>query len=239
MQRALDAFDLLLATVTAPAETAAVIIEPVLGEGGYIAAPPEYLEGLAARCAEHGMLFIADEVQCGFGRTGKMFAIDHYDVIPDVICMAKGIASGFPFSALGTRRDLDDLWPTGSHGGTYGGNAMGCAAALATIEVLTTDGFMDAVVERGDQLRAGLLDLQRRHDPVRDVRGLGLMLAAQFDTAARTSAIVDHCLTESKVIMMTAGSAGTTLRFMPPLNVTADEIDLALEALDKALVNAS
>ncbi len=114
-----------------------MIIEPVLGEGGYVAAPPGFLEAIDRRCKEHGMLFIADEVQSGFGRTGKMFAIEHYDVDPDIVCMAKGIASGFPFSALGTRRELDDRWPTGSHGGTYGGNPMGCAAALATIEVLT------------------------------------------------------------------------------------------------------
>ncbi len=236
VQRALDGFDLVLATSTDPKETAAVIIEPVLGEGGYIPAPPGYLEGLAARCRDHEMLFIADEVQSGFGRTGKMFAIDHYDVVPDIVCMAKGIASGFPFSALGTRRELDDKWPTGSHGGTYGANPMGCAAALATIELLTADGFMDNVDALGAHLRAGLIDLQAAHGALVDVRGLGLMLAAQFDTAARTSAVVAHCLNESKVIMMTAGHAGTTLRFMPPLNVTVDEIDIALSALEKALV---
>jgi 4-aminobutyrate aminotransferase len=129
VDRCLRGLDDLLLMVTAPSETAALIIEPVLGEGGYVAAPAGFLEGLDARCKQHGMLFIADEVQSGFGRTGKMLAIEHYDVKPDIVCMAKGIASGFPFSALGTRRELDDRWPTGSHGGTYGGNAMGCAAA--------------------------------------------------------------------------------------------------------------
>ena len=119
------------------------------------------------------MLFIADEVQSGFARTGTMFAIEQYDVRPDIVCMAKGIASGFPFSALGTRRELDDLWPTGSHGGTYGGNAIGCAAALATIEVLTADGFMDGVRDRGRQLWSGLRELQDRHDGIVDVRGPG------------------------------------------------------------------
>ncbi len=237
--RALAGFDDLLATVTAPSETAAVIIEPVLGEGGYTAAPAGFLEGLDARCKQHGMLFIADEVQSGFGRTGKMFAIEHYDVSPDIVCMAKGIASGFPFSALGTRRELDDRWPKGSHGGTYGGNAIGCAAALATIEVLTADGFMDHVNARGRQLADGLRELQQRHAGIVHVRALGLMIAAQFDTAARTSAVVSHCLREGKLITMTAGAAGTTLRFMPPLTVTADEIDLALAALDKSLVDAT
>jgi 4-aminobutyrate aminotransferase len=237
--RALAGFDDLLVMVTAPSETAAVIIEPVLGEGGYTAAPAAFLEGIDARCKQHGMLFIADEVQSGFGRTGKMFAIEHYDVSPDVVCMAKGIASGFPFSALGTRRELDDRWPKGSHGGTYGGNAMGCAAALATIDVLTADGFMDHVNERGTQLADGLRELQQRHEGIVHVRALGLMIAAQFDTAARTSAVVSHCLRDGKLILMTAGAAGTTLRFMPPLTVTAEEIEIALSALDKALVESA
>ena len=237
--RALAGFDELLTSVTAPSETAAVIIEPVLGEGGYVAAPAGFLEAIDQRCKEHGMLFIADEVQSGFGRTGRMFAIEHYDVQPDIVCMAKGIASGFPFSALGTRRELDDKWPTGSHGGTYGGNPMGCAAALATIDVLTADGFMANVNERGRQLADGLRRLQEHHASIVQVRALGLMIAAQFDTAARTSAIVSHCLHQGNLITMTAGAAGTTLRFMPPLTVTSEEIDLALTALDKALVDAS
>ena len=237
--RALAAVDNLLSMVTAPSETAAVIIEPVLGEGGYIAAPPGFLEGLAQRCEEHGMLFIADEVQSGFGRTGKLFAIEHYDVEPDIVCMAKGIASGFPFSALGTRRVLDYRWPTGSHGGTYGGNPIGCAAALATIDVITADGFLDEVNARGVQLADGLRKLQEHHPSIVQVRSLGLMVAAQFDTALRTSAIVSHCLREGKLILMTAGAAGTTLRFMPPLTVSAEEIDIALAALDTALVDTA
>ncbi len=237
--RALAGFDDLLTMVTAPSETAAVIIEPVLGEGGYTAAPAAFLEGIDARCKQHGMLFIADEVQSGFGRTGKMFAIEHYDVSPDIVCMAKGIASGFPFSALGTRRELDDRWPKGSHGGTYGGNAMGCAAALATIDVLTADGFMDHVNARGAQLADGLRELRQRHDGIVHVRALGLMIAVQFDTAVRTSAVVAHSLRDGRLILMTAGAAGTTLRFMPPLTVTADEIDVALSALDKALVESA
>ncbi len=239
VDRALRGLDELLATTTAPSETAAIIIEPVLGEGGYVVAPARYIEGLDARCKQHGMLFIADEVQSGFGRTGAMFAIEHFDISPDVICMAKGIASGFPFSALGTRREFDDAWPTGSHGGTYGGNPIGCAAALATIDVLTGDGFLDAVNERGDQLVAGLRELRRRHESILHVRGLGLMVAAQFDTATRTSAVVSHCLRVGKLITMTAGASGTTLRFMPPLTVTSDEIDLALDALGKALVDSA
>src|SRR6478735_3993473 len=137
VDRALAGFDLLLASQTAPAETAAVVIEPVLGEGGYLPAPAAFLQGLRARCDEHGMLLVADEVQSGFARTGAMFAIESSGVRPDIVVMAKGIASGFPISAIGAPAELMNRWPIGAHGGTYGGNPIGCAAALATIDVLT------------------------------------------------------------------------------------------------------
>jgi len=235
VRRALAGFDHLLKSLTAPDETACVILEPVLGEGGYVPAPPAFIHGLVERCREHGILFVADEVQSGFGRTGKMFAVEHYDIEPDVICMAKGIASGFPFSALGTRRELDDKWPKGSHGGTYGGNAMGCAAALATIEIMTAPGFLDNVVARGEQLQAGIRELQREHTVITQVRGLGLMVGTEFADAARVAAIQQHCLTEGHLILMNAGTYGTCLRWMPPLVVNEREIDLALAAFAAAL----
>jgi len=225
----------LLKAQTAPDETAAVIIEPVLGEGGYVPAPARFLEGVVDLCREHGILFIADEVQSGFGRTGKLFAVEHYGIEPDIVCMAKGIASGFPFAALGTRRELSDRWPTGSHGGTYGGNAIGCAAALATIEVLTAPGFLDAVTARGDQLMAGVRELQRHHDGIAQVRGLGLMVGTEFADAARVAAVQKHCLEEGRLILMNAGTYGRTLRWMPPLVVTEQEVDLALAAFGAAL----
>src|SRR4029078_8487946 len=131
--RALAGFDHLLVAQTAPIETAAVVMEPVLGEGGYIPAPAGFLQGLRARCDAHGMLFVADEVQSGFGRAGTMFAIEPSGVVPDVVIMAKGIASGFPIAAIGAPAGIMDRWPIGAHGGTYGGNPIGCAAALATI----------------------------------------------------------------------------------------------------------
>ena len=233
IDNALAEFDQLLATATAPSETAAIVIEPVIGEGGYIAGPPRFLQELGARCKQHDILLIADEIQTGFGRTGKLFAVDHYDIEPDIICMAKGIASGFPFSALGTRRELDDYWPTGSHGGTYGGNPIGCAAALATIDILTEDGFLANVQQRGDQLLAGLDDLKAEHKVIAHTRGLGLMVAVEFDSTKRTADVVAHCLDHSNLITMTAG--GNTLRFMPPLTVTPHEIDLALAALTESL----
>ncbi len=235
VERALSGLDHLLKAMTAPEETAAMILEPVLGEGGYVPAPPAFLAGVVERCRRHGILFIADEVQSGFGRTGKMFAVEHYDVEPDIVCMAKGIASGFPFAALGTRRELDDRWPTGSHGGTYGGNAIGCAAALATIEILRAPGFLDEVSARGAQLRAGLREIADQHGGIAQVRGLGLMVGTEFTDPARVAAVQQHCLREGRLILMTAGTYGTCLRWMPPLVVTEAEIDLALEAFGAAM----
>jgi len=233
---ALFGFDHLLASMTAPGETAAAILEPVLGEGGYIPAPPRFIQGIVEVCRRHGILFIADEVQSGFGRTGRMFAVEHYDIQPDIICMAKGIASGFPFAALGASAELMASWPTGSHGGTYGGNAIGCAASLATIEVLTADGFLDEVNARGEQLRTGLRELQAdQANGIVDVRGLGLMNGIQFADPARVAAVARHCFDEGRLILMNAGTYGTTLRLMPPLVVTAAEVDLALGAIGAAL----
>lgn len=231
----LRAFDQLLASQTAPSETACVILEPVLGEGGYVPAPQAFVEGIVERCRRHGILFVADEVQSGFGRTGNWFAVDGLGVEPDIICMAKGIASGFPFAALGTRRELDDLWPTGSHGGTYGGNPMGCAAALATIEVMSEPGFLDNVRARGQQLRDGLSQLKERHPDLRQVRGPGLMVATSFEDPARVAPVMQHCLREGHLILMSAGTHGNIIRWMPPLVVTAAEIDEAVTAFANAL----
>lgn len=232
----------LLASQTAPSETAAIIIEPVLGEGGYEPAPVRFLQGIAEICREHGILLVADEVQSGFGRTGTMFAVERSGIEPDILIMAKGIASGFPISAIGSSAAIMASWPPGSHGGTYGGNPIGCAAALATIGVLTAEGFLDGVVERGDQLRAGLSKLAVDHPVIADVRGTGLMIAAEFrepatgapDTA-RTAAIVAHCRDKSNLLLMNAGTYGNVIRFMAPLVVTADEIDLALAAITSAV----
>ncbi len=231
----LELLDYLLKSQTAPEETAAMILEPVLGEGGYIPAPARFIEGVVERCRAHGILFIADEVQSGFGRTGKMFAVEHYNIEPDIICMAKGIASGFPFSALGARADLTAKWPPGSHGGTYGGNPIGCAAALATIDILTAPGFLDNVNARGEQLREGLHSINQDHGGFTDIRGLGLMNGVQFEQPARVAAIIKHALTESRVILMNAGTYGNVIRFMPPLVVTADEIDTVLGAIRSAM----
>ena len=174
-------------------------------------------------------------MQTGFGRTGRMFAVEHYGVEPDIVCMAKGIASGFPFAALGASAELMAAWPTGSHGGTYGGNPLGCAAALATIEVLTEPGFLDNVQARGDQLHAGLRELQADDGAILQVRGLGLMVGTELADAERVAAVQLHAFEEGKVILMNAGTYGRTLRWMPPLVVSETEIDQALAAFAAAL----
>ena len=230
-----DGLQHLLKSMTAPDETAAMILEPVLGEGGYIPAPARFIQGVVEICRQHGILFIADEVQSGFGRTGRMFAVEHFDVEPDIICMAKGIASGFPFAALGTTEELSARWPTGSHGGTYGGNAIGCAAALATIEVVTAPGFMENVNERGEQLQRGLREIQAEDAGITQVRGLGLMIGTDFNDPARVAAVQSRCLSEGHLIVMNAGTYGRTLRWMPPLIVNEREIDLALAAFGGAV----
>lgn len=243
--RALAAFDLLLAAQTAPNETAAIVMEPVLGEGGYLPAPAAFVQGIKARCEQHGILYVADEVQSGFGRAGSMFAIDALGVVPDIVVMAKGIASGFPISAIGASAEIMSRWPTGAHGGTYGGNPIGCAAALATIDVLTAPGFMANVNERGEQLREGLRALAAEHSTIVDVRGPGLMVGCELmdadgaPDAARVAAVAAHCRDVGHLLLMNAGTAGNVLRWMPPLIVSEAEIDQALTAFAAALVATS
>lgn len=240
--QALDGVRYLLASQTAPAETAAMILEPVLGEGGYYPAPAEFLRGLREICDEHGILFIADEVQSGFARTGHMFFVEESGIRPDVLVMAKGIASGFPIAAIGASAELMAGWPTGSHGGTYGGNPMGCAAALATIDVLTGDGFLANVNARGQQLREGLRKLAVDHPVIADVRGPGLMVAMEFrdpstgePDPARTAAVIAHCRERSRLLLMNAGTWANVIRFMPPLVVDADEMAQAVSAVSAAV----
>jgi len=235
VQRALVDFDRLLHTQTEPAEVAAVVIEPVLGEGGYLPAPAAFLQGLQERCASSGMLFVVDEVQTGFGRTGTMFAAEQAGLAPDVLVMAKGLASGFPMAAIGARADLMARWPTGSHGGTYGGNPIGCAAALATIGVLSGPGFLEHVRDRGDQLRAGLLRLSEDHPEICEVRGPGLMVGVEVTDAATATALVDACREDGHLLLMTAGIDGNVVRWMPPLVVTKGDMDHALDVFARAL----
>jgi 4-aminobutyrate aminotransferase len=231
---ALTGFDRLLHSQTHPTEVAAVVIEPVLGEGGYLPAPAAFLQGLEARCRAGGMLFVVDEVQSGFGRTGTMFACEQSGVRPDVLVMAKGIASGFPLAAIGAPAEIMARWPKGAHGGTYGGNPMGCAAALATIDVLTEPGFLANVTERGEQLRTGLGALDG--GALAAVRGPGLMVGAVLRDAAAVPRIIERCREDGRLLLMSAGTDGDVVRWMPPLVVTAEEIDRGVAAFAAALL---
>lgn len=235
VDRCIDAFKHLLMSQTAPSETAAVILEPELGEGGYIASPPRFIHAIVDICREHGILFVADEVQSGFARTGKMFCVDHFDIEPDILIMAKGIASGMPFSAIGARAELMAKWIPGSHGGTYGGNPVACAAALATIEILTADGFMENVNARSAQLITELQRMAADHGSIIDVRGLGLMIGVEFSSPAQVAAIIAGARANG-LLIMNAGTYGSVIRFMPPLVVTESEMSDALAAFEKALI---
>ena len=240
--------DLLFHQVVDPDRVAAVIIEPVPGEGGYIVPPPTFLPRLREITAEHGILLIVDEVQTGYGRTGKMLALEHTPVNPDILLLAKGIASGLPLSAMVARRELMEQWPPGSHGGTYGGNVVSCAAALATLDVIEEEGLVANSAERGAQLLAGLRELQARYPIIGDVRGLGLMVAIELvrpgdgdegvPDAVATKRILSEAL-QRNLMLLSAGPYGSVVRIIPPLVTTADEVDLALGVLDEALAAAS
>jgi 4-aminobutyrate aminotransferase len=230
-----------------PEHVAAVIVEPVLGEGGYIVPPPGFLPRLREITRMHGILLIADEVQTGFGRTGELFAMQHWDVEPDITVVAKGIASGLPLSGLIAQRELIDRLPPGSHGGTYGGNVVACAAANATLDVIEDEGLVANSRERGAQFLAGLRAIAPKYRAVGDVRGLGLMLALEFVKPGEGDGRVpDPELTKRvqgealarKLIVLTAGTYVNVLRIIPPLVTTADEVDLALRTLDESLAAA-
>lgn len=230
----------LLKSQSAPDETAGIVIEPVLGEGGYVVPPLDFMRELRALCDQHGILLIADEVQSGMGRTGKWFALEHFDVQPDVLITAKGIASGMPLSALVTRRDLMDKWIPGSHGGTYGGNAVSCAAAVATIQVMKDEHLVENALARGAQLLTGLLKLQHNFESIGDVRGLGLMTATEFSKAngepdTDTAKAVVKAAFERGLMLLTCGTYDNVIRWIPPLVVTAEQVDEALKIFASAL----
>jgi 4-aminobutyrate aminotransferase len=230
-----------------PDRVAAVIVEPVLGEGGYLVPPPGFLPRLREITRQHGILLIADEVQTGFGRTGQFFAVQHWAVEPDIVVMAKGIASGLPLSGILARAELMAAWKPGTHGGTYGGNVVSCAAANATLDVIADERLVDNARERGAQFLAGLRSLSGKYGSVGDVRGLGLMLALEFVKPGEGDGRVpDPELTKRvqaealsrRLIVLTAGTYVNVIRIIPPLVTTADEVALALSILDESLAAA-
>jgi 4-aminobutyrate aminotransferase len=239
-QWCLEELEYLLISQTAPIETAAIIIEPVLGEGGYVVPPAGFLKELRTLCDRHGILLIADEVQSGFGRTGKWFACEHFDLLPDIITVAKGIASGLPLSGVISRLDLMKKWIPGSHGGTFGGNVVACAAAAATIRAMREENLPGNAHLRGQQLAQSLRQLQSRYPAIVDVRGLGLMLATEFSTPQRkpdkatTKAVVQACQ-QRKLLLLTCGAYDNVIRWIPPLIVSASQVEDAVEIFSQAL----
>ncbi|EXJ61667.1 4-aminobutyrate aminotransferase [Cladophialophora yegresii CBS 114405] len=227
--------ELLLQRESAPSDTAAIVIEPVLGEGGYVPVPKGYLERVRAICDKHGILLVADEVQSGFGRTGKMFAVEHWGVRPDVLVMAKGIANGFPLSGIASRKELMDTQPPGSMGGTYGGNAVSCAAGIAVAKAFREEKVLENVNARGEEMAAMLRDAKQKFPHlVYDVRGLGLMQAMEFVGGhGYASKVQAKCMEKDMLILTT--SIYDTLRFIPPLNITKEDMSKGLSILGQAI----
>ncbi len=228
---------------TAPQETAAILVEPVLGEGGYVVPTAGFLAALRKICDEHGILLIADEVQSGFGRTGRWFAVEHWGIRPDIMVLAKGLASGLPLSGVVARRELMERWIPGSHGGTYGGNAVACAAAVATVRVIQDENLLENARQMGALLMDGLRQVQQSHPIIGDVRGLGLMIGTEF-TAADGSpatdvakAVVKECLAR-RLMLLTCGTWDNTVRWIPPLVVTAEQVRQALDIFGEAVAAA-
>jgi len=228
----------LFKTTTPPEEVAAFVVEPVQGEGGYVPAPANFLKEVRRICDEHGILLIADEVQSGMGRTGKMFALEHSGVQADIICIAKGIASGLPLGATVSRADLMD-WKPGAHASTFGGNPVAIAAALKTIELLQRELVANSA-EVGSYLKQGLAKLATKYDCIGDVRGMGMMIGVEF-VKDRASKQPDAELRD-RVEMATfnrglilLGCGANSIRWSPPLILTRENVDVALEIFDEAI----
>jgi len=229
--------ELLLKRETAPSDTAAIFIETVLGEGGYVPPPPEYLAKVREICDKNNILLVLDEVQCGFGRTGKMFAAEHYGVRPDILVMAKGIANGFPLSGIVSTKALMDTQPPGSMGGTYAGNAVSCAAGVAVAKAFKEEKILDNVNARGAELKNMLLVAQKNSKTghmIHDVRGLGLMLALECTPGhGYASKIQAKCMEKDMLVLTT--SIYDTLRFIPPLNITKEDMARGIQIIQEAI----
>lgn len=237
---ALQELDFLLSTTSSPAETAAFLIEPALGDGGYLPTPPRFLEGLRERADALGILLLVDEVQTGVGRTGRFWGHQYSTITPDVIITAKGIGSGFPISAIAASTDLmSKAWP-GSQGGTYGGNAVAAAAACATLDVIRDEDLVGNAFRMGQRLDAGLQELRGRHPRIADARGLGLMRALEFQDEhgapdAALASRVQQAAIGHHLLTLTCGTRGNVVRLIPPLVISAEEIDTGLTALAATL----
>jgi 4-aminobutyrate aminotransferase len=230
--------DTLLKTIAPAEETAAIVLEPVQGEGGYVAPPQKFFDELARVAKQNGILLIFDEVQSGMGRTGKMWAADHFDAVPDILAVAKGIASGMPLGATVARADLM-TWPPGAHASTFGGNPVCCAAALATIALLE-EGLVENAARMGSHLMDRMREWPARFPHVGDVRGLGLMIGIELvrdrETKQKAPELRDRVLRQAfERGLLVLGAGDTAIRLCPPLVVTRDQCDFAMETLEECL----
>jgi 4-aminobutyrate aminotransferase len=238
---AFEALETLLRRTVPADEVAAVIVEPIQGEGGYLVPPLSFHRRLKELCARHGILYIADEVQSGMGRTGRMFASEHFGVVPDILCLAKGIASGLPLGAIIAREDLM-TWGPGSHANTFGGNPLACVAALETIDLLE-EGLTAAAAELGPHLMSRLRDVAARQPLIGDVRGMGLMVGVELVRDRLTKERATH---EREAVLQAAfrrglvllGCGESTIRFCPGLVVKREQIDTAVQIFEEALADA-
>ena len=218
-------------------EVAAIFVEPIIGEGGYITPPQKFLKDLRRICDANGILLIFDEIQSGIGRTGHMFAAEHFDVMPDILVSAKGIASGMPLGAI-IAKDSVMTWPRGSHGSTYGGNPVCCAASLATLEII--DGLLPQIRSTGEILIKGLQELQKKHSAIGDIRGTGLMIGCEFvnpknkEPATQFVGQLEQLAFRKGLLLLSCGKS--TIRFAPPLVISPEEVKVGLEVLDQCLV---
>jgi len=238
----LEQFDRMFAAEVAPENVAAMIIEPVQGEGGFIVPPQEFLPGLQEICRKHGIVFISDEVQTGFGRTGKMFASEHWGLEPDLVTMAKSIASGMPLSGVVGRAEIMNAPEPGHVGGTYGGNPVSCAAALATIDYLEKENLVERAGRIGEKTRARMLEMKDKYPVIGDVRGLGAMNAIELVKNRETkepakdeaAAVSKYCI-ENGVIVIGAGIFSNVIRTLIPLTITDEQLDRGLDVLEQAV----
>jgi len=242
---ALAALEEVFATDIAPERVAAIILEPVQGDGGFLPAPVEFMQSLRKLCTHHGIVLIVDEIQTGFGRTGKMFGFQHADIQPDLVTTAKSLAGGMPLSAVTGRAHIMDAPAPGGLGGTYGGNPVACAAALAVMDLFVEEDLLAQGEKLAAQLRDGLLELQERYTSIAQVRGLGFMQAIEIthaDTALSansdlTQTIIDRAR-EHGLLVIKCGVHRNVIRFLAPLVTTADQLTEALKMLDRALADA-
>jgi 4-aminobutyrate aminotransferase/(S)-3-amino-2-methylpropionate transaminase len=225
-----------------PAAVAAVVIETVQGEGGFIATPPRFLQRIRELCTQHGMVMVSDEVQCGFGRTGKLFAVEHYGVVPDLIATAKSIAAGMPLAAVTGRAEIMDGPHPGGLGGTYSGNPLACVAAIEAIKMISDPAFLKRAEQVGARMRRHLLDLQADVPLVGDVRGLGAMILMELvtDPIAKTPAAQETLQVTLEafkrgVVCIRAGLYSNCVRFLPPLNISDEQLDEGMNVIAEAV----